>query len=356
MVATIAYWPGLELFDDSYDYLAHARSLVPGGWHPAGYSLFLRALAPVGDLGVVPIVQHVIGLGLAVVAYALLLRLGVRRPVAVLGVLPLLLDGYQLAIEQFVLAETLTDALLLAGLALMLWKPGGSAVRAGAVGLCLAAATVTRTAALPVLVVAGLYLLLRRHWRSLAAYVGVAVAALSGYGGWYAATNGSFGFSDYSGYFLYGQVAPLATCDYPLPGQERRLCPAKPVFQRSQSHELYVYGRSSPINQPDLGTHLQRNQLARSFAEQVILHQPGAYAAAAVADTWHYFAPGRWMTAEQVSMQRSRFPGPDPGAEPGLNVLFANMGFHGHRITPQQRPGLMAPLRAYQSIFYTQGP
>ncbi|MGH9064347.1 MAG: hypothetical protein ACRD0L_10335 [Acidimicrobiales bacterium] len=356
-VVTVAYWPGLELFDDSYLYLANSQPLRPAIWHPAGYSIFLRALSPVGHLGVVPVVQHLLGLGLAVLAYVFLLRLGVRRPLAALGALPLLLDGYQLDIEQFVLAETLVDALLLGGLTVLLWRPRTTTWRAAAAALLLAAATLTRTAALPVLLVVGLYLLLKGRWRPLLAYTAVAVAALVGYGGWYAAANGYFGYSDYSGYFLYGRVAPLATCDYPLPGREASLCPKRPVSQRSQSQEYYDYEPGSPLYQPGLGTHQQRNSLAKRFAEQVILHQPLAYAAAAAGDTWHYFTAGRWMDADRISIERSRFPSPDIGREHDrLHVAFANAGFGGRPVTADVQPSLMDPLRRYQSIFYTQGP
>src|SRR5579871_103998 len=41
IVVTIAYWPALELYTDSSDYISLAHAVLPGTWHPAGYPLFL---------------------------------------------------------------------------------------------------------------------------------------------------------------------------------------------------------------------------------------------------------------------------------------------------------------------------
>jgi hypothetical protein len=89
----------------------------------------------------------------------------------------------------------------------------------------------------------------------------------------------------------------------------------------------------------------------------VIEHQPLDYLSAVVADTWHYFTPGRWMTTDRIDMQRYRFPSPHIHTyRDSYHVYFANQGFAGRRITPSPDPALMGPLRAYQSIFYTPGP
>jgi hypothetical protein len=89
----------------------------------------------------------------------------------------------------------------------------------------------------------------------------------------------------------------------------------------------------------------------------VIEHQPLDYLGAVLADTWHYFTPGRWMDTDRIDMQRWRFPPPHihPRRD-AYHVFFANQGFNHRRITPSPDPALMAPLRTYQSIFYTPGP
>jgi hypothetical protein len=360
IVVLIAYWPGLELFTDSYDYLSLARAVIPGTWHPAGYPLFLVSLSVTGQLGVVVVVQHLMGIAMGFMMYGLVLRLGARRSLAALAAVPVLLDGYELSLEQFITAETLTSLLLLGGLVVLFSRDTVSARRGATVGLLLAAATLTRTAIGPVLVVVGLYLLLRgrRYRYALLAYCAVVVAALGSYGGWYAATYGHFGFDNWTGIYLYGRVAPFATCDYALPAKEARLCPAQPVSQRTKNGEFYSDdARGSPLwAQPGLGTRDQRNKLGERFAIDVIEHQPLDYLSAVLADTWHYFTPGRWMASDRIDMQRWRFPSPhiDPTKD-DYHVYFANQGFTG-RITPSPDPALMGPLRAYQSIFYTPGP
>jgi hypothetical protein len=367
VVVTLSYWPALELRTDSYDYLTMATTLRPGPWHPAGYSLFLRALSAAGNLGVVSIVQHLLGLGVGVLVYALLLRLGARPWLAALGALPVLLDAYQLDIEQFVLAETLTEALLAGGMALLLWRRKLTAPFAAAAGILLAVVAVTRDAALPLLVVVGVYLLVRRWWRALLSFGAAAAVILVVYSFWSGSFSGHFGRPGYGGHYLYGRVAPFATCQYPLPADEAKLCPAQPVSQRPYNQDYYAWLPGSPINQRSLGSDLTTSRLGQRFAEQVILHQPFAYLDAVWRDTWHYFTPGRWVVpnGDVMTVRRWQFPGPhlDPYAGVKVNgdlyqldIFFANVGFNGRPVTDHLHPALMSPLQTYQSVAYTQGP
>ncbi|MBV9413718.1 MAG: hypothetical protein JO363_01955 [Solirubrobacterales bacterium] len=359
IVVMIAYWPALELFTDTSDYLSLAHRLVPGLWHPSGYGLFLALLSPTSQIGVVVVVQHLMGIAMGLLIYTLVLRLGARRWLAALAAVPVLFDGYQLSLEQFILAETLASLLLLGALVLVLPRETVGPRRGAIVGLLLAAATIARTEILPVVVLVGLYLLLRRsNRRALLTYGAVVVVMLGGYGGWYAANYGRFGVDDWTGIYLYGRVAPFATCDYSLSAAEAQLCPAQPVSQRSKNGEFYSDAHGSPLwAAADLGSRDHRNALAQRFAITVIENQPLDYLSAVLADTWHYFTPGRWMTTDQIDMQRWRFPPPHiHPMRDNYHVFFANEGFGEHRITPSPDPALMGPLRTYQSIFYTPGP
>lgn len=358
VLVTIAYWPALEVWNDSYKFLSAASTLRPGQWDPMGYSLFLAGLSHVGPLAVVPIIQHAMGLAIGAILYALLLRLGVRRPLAALGAAPALLDGFQLDIEQFVLGETLAELLLVAALALFLSRRHLRARWGLVLGLLLTAAALTRLALLAILVLLALDLLLRWRWRALLAYLGVGGALLVAYGGWFASANGSFGLSE-SGYFLYGRVAPFATCDYHLSAAERRLCPAQPVNQRTRDPNYWDWTAGSPLLQPGLGSRDRRSALASSFARQVVLHQPLSYARAVIADTWHYAVPGRSLPPGYSfpDVQQWDFPGPNAAASSGYTrIYFADYGFGARPIHAAVDPSLMGPLRAYQSVAYTQGP
>ena len=68
-------------------------------------------------------VQHLLGLGMAVALYVLLLRRGSPRWLAALATAPVLLDAYQLQMEQTVMPDVLFEAPLVAGLAALLWRP-----------------------------------------------------------------------------------------------------------------------------------------------------------------------------------------------------------------------------------------
>lgn len=367
VVVTLTYWPALELNGDSLDYLQTARSLRPSAWHPAVYPLFLRALFPVGNLGVVTILQHLMGLGLGVLIYVLLLRLGARRWLAALGALPVLLDGFQLDIEQLVLAETLTDVLLVGGLAVLLWRRQLTTRFAAVAGILLALASLTRDAALAVLVVVAVYLIVRKWWRALLSFCVAAGALLVAYGFWYMSTWGNFGLDGLSGYFLYGRVAPFANCQYHLSAEEAQLCPSQPVSQRPYNTDYYVWLHGSPLYRAALGSGSNRNNVAKSFSEKVILNQPLAYLESVWRDTWQYFVPGHSVApnAGVMDSRRGDFPPATLHSVSGdivngnvdpLNIFFAFVGLNGQRVQVWLHPTLMAPLRAYQSVVYTQGP
>jgi hypothetical protein len=358
VAASIAYWPALEFHADSYDYLKLAHSLVPGSWHSSGYPLFLVPFSITGQLWVVVAVQHLMGIAMGVIVYAFALRLGARRWLAALAALPVLLDGYQVDVEQFILAETLTDLLLIGGMALLLWREDIGFKRAAAAGLLIAAACLTRTAILPVVVVAVLYLLVRGpRWRPLVAYCAGAAVLLGGYGGWYAATYGHFGYSDFTGIWLYGRVAPFATCHYSLPRTEAQLCPKQPIGKRSINPEYFADSRSSPIHAPSLGDRQHENAVGEQFDLAVIEHQPLAYASAVLSDTWHYFTPGHWQRGDHIDMKRWVFPPAHFSVQAGgYHVSFATEGFNDARVRASPDRSLIDPLRTYQSIFYTPGP
>ena len=60
---------------------------------------------------------------MAVVIYLLLLRRGVSRWLAALAIAPVLLDAYQLQHEQALMPDLWFEALIVAGLAILLWQP-----------------------------------------------------------------------------------------------------------------------------------------------------------------------------------------------------------------------------------------
>src|SRR4051812_10267554 len=107
VAAAIAYRPAL-FFPDSWVYLGAAYTEWPVGFitdRPSGYPLALKALALLGhNLAVVTTVQHLAGLTTGVLAYTLMVRLGVGRWLAAAATAGILFDAYTIAPQQHVLA------------------------------------------------------------------------------------------------------------------------------------------------------------------------------------------------------------------------------------------------------------
>ena len=92
VLTVLAYQPAI-LYIDSYSYLENLHHLRPDGLRPIGYTLILHVVLPWGGLRAVTVVQHLLGLGIAVAIYRLLLRHGARRWLAALATAPVLLDA-----------------------------------------------------------------------------------------------------------------------------------------------------------------------------------------------------------------------------------------------------------------------
>ena len=136
VLAMIAYRPAL-LYIDSLKYIFGAW---PGN-DPLGYNVILKIVLVPGNLTVVTALQHLAGLAMAVTLYAVLLRRGVPRWLAALAAAPVLLDGYEIQIEQTIMPNVWFEACIVAGLALLLWRPrpGPRLIVAGGLVLGLSA-------------------------------------------------------------------------------------------------------------------------------------------------------------------------------------------------------------------------
>lgn len=358
---TLAYRPALMLYGDSYDYLRRAYSLHPGPFHPLGYSVFLRLLVWTDDLRSVVVVQHLLGVALGVGTYLLLLRLGVRRWLAALAAAPVLLDAYQAGVEQFVLAETLFEVLLLGGLALLFGRrlsPG----RAAASGVLLAAATLTRSVAGAVVAMVVVLVVIRRvGWRPTLALTAGALLPLLAYAAWFDSITHSFRLTAYDGRFLYGKVAPIARCDQvELPAALRGLCPAEDIGARRTSG-YYIWNGTSPFYsfRPRAGQ--GRDEAAQEWALRVIAAEPADYAGRVGSDLVRYFSPtrstrpGDWhvQSWEFVSEVRpARWHTVFAPVQPRAGARYPDI----LRIAPRPAHPPASVLHAYQRVGYIPGP
>jgi hypothetical protein len=117
VMAQLAYRPAL-LYIDSRKYLLSGLE----GFDPEGYRSLLRPALWFGNLGVVVAVQHVLGMAMATALYILLIRRGAPRWAAGLAAAPVLLDAYQLQIEQTIMPEVMFETLIVAVIVILLWN------------------------------------------------------------------------------------------------------------------------------------------------------------------------------------------------------------------------------------------
>ena len=347
------------MFPDSLDYLARANDLTPMAWHPMGYPLFLRLLRPIGDITAVAVTQHLLVLVDGVLLYVLLLRFGLKRWLAALGVAPLLFDAFQLNAEQWVLSEAWFETLMAAGLVVLLWNAKPRLWQCGVAGAFLAAAAITRFDGAIVLLPALAYLLLRRvgvlRIVTLVLAVGLPIVA---YAGWYDSVNGQFTVSADSGLFLYGRVSQIAECKgLTIPSYERPLCPSKPPVDRPPGN-FFVSEPSSPARllKPHDGKSV--NSILMNFDLTIIEHQPLDLANHAIDDYIRQFQLTHTVPAslaEPNTFFQIGYPAPDVmGISRSDATTAIKTEFGGPPLGANI--GLDRFLRDYQQVVYTWGP
>jgi len=354
----LAYRPALFYIDT-----ARYLSDNPPGMDPLGYGGIVRAVAPVAGLAGVAALQHLLGLAMAAVIYLLLVRRGASRWVAAVAIAPVLLDGYQLQIEQTIMPDTAFEALIVAGLAILLWRPAVTWRRALAAGLVLgASATVAQVGEALLLPAVVFVLAAVPGWRAAAGRAAVLCAAfaapiLAYSAGSYLAA-GSFFLSHTGITSFYGRAAAAADCaTLRLPSDERGLCPTR--AQQARGPDWLEYSQQSPVRRYYLEPDRARtdSQLA-SFNHAVLTQQPGRLLAAYGRDAAKLFEPGRVTDAGDTPISRWQFQPGFPYFWPWSSrwVVGREIAqFGGGR--PAVWTGAAAFLRSYQlGGGYTPGP
>ena len=283
-VVLMSAYPHAFWYDgDSGSYLNRAQlPFVLSARQAVGYVVVLKAFRPTGEIVWVVVAQHLLGLATAVTVYLVLRRLGVRSWLSALATLPLLLDGRLLTIEHHILSETVCIALIVAGVATVLWR-STTGPRAGATaGLLLAAAWFVRPIVLPIAVLLLVYLLVRQPRAT--AWVSFGVAFAIPYAAIAVAADGRMSAYGSNSLALYGRTAAFADCArLDLPTRLRTLCatpghrPDWYAWDRSSPGRAYLDDRSNPI--------------LRQFAVAVIRQQPNDYLATVGRETGAHFLP-----------------------------------------------------------------
>ncbi len=358
VITQLAYQPAL-LYIDSFSYLTNLGPLRAGGSQPIGYVLLLRPLVALGGLAFVAAAQHLLGLAMGLGVYLLLVRAGARRWVAGLAAAPVLLDAYQLQIEQNVMADTLFEALLVLAVAALLWRRPLTAWSAALAGLSLGAAAVTRLVGEPLILAALAFTLLavaglRRKALVAGALVGAFAAPLVGYMLFTQAQSGSFGVSGASTRMLYGRLATVVDCaKLDMPAYERPLCPTQPVGQRMTDDD-FANSDASPLYSVATPPGMTTRQVVTDFNNRVLAAQPAAVAAAIGRDTVKVFAPTRVTSPGDVLIDRWRFTTTYPEYPPNSSVAMTTALGEG---PTRVNTSLAVFLRRYQlDGGYTSGP
>jgi hypothetical protein len=283
-------------FNDSFLYVQDTVHFNLDPTRVSGYSVFLKILEPLHSYALVTILQHLMGLSVGVMVYALARhRFGAPAWLATLAAVPVLYDGYEIELEHLILSDVPFLFVLTLAITLLLWDPAGpSARRAAVIGLLLGLAVVLRSLGEPLFVLFVLYMIIKRfNWRKLVATAAVGVVPVIAYAAVFDTEHGQLAMSDATGIFLYSRVMTFAECPkMNVPNDELCLC-ADPVAPNQRTIAQNFIWRSYNYTGLDRiagepFTPLQ-NKLAENFAIRAIEAQPLDYAKAVASDTLRVF-------------------------------------------------------------------
>jgi hypothetical protein len=372
----VAYRPAL-FFGDSWGYVTTAfsghtlgsGSPMLSNYRPSGYPLLIWLISGPGrDLVRVVTVQHAAGLLEGLLIYVGLIRSGVLRWVAAVASAMVLLDGYAIALEQYVMADTFFALTVLLACLLLAWPSVSARSAAGEAlvswrrslvgGLLVAAATLGRLEGVFVIPIVIAYLWwLRVGWRSLlACAIGVAIPLLA-YASLESADFGTFGLSQWSGWTAYARVAGFADCNGAgIASAARPLCETRAQRMSHPDASIwYLFDSASPAIRMfgpisrSIAVQRHSDSVLGQFAMQIALHQPGKTLSAVSLDFLRFFEPG---TAESGDASGATALPLTASAE------YVDQFAQSHYV-PGVRPTVAAPsglLRSYRSVVHTPRP
>jgi hypothetical protein len=356
ILTQFAYRPAL-LYIDSDRYL---RGFM--AQDPLGYRAVLWPLQHAGGLAAVAAFQHLLGLGMACTLCAVLVRRGIWRWAAAVAAAPVLLDGYQLQAEQTIMPDVTFEALIVAGVAALLWRREPAGWQLAVAALLFGVAADVRQVGEVLIVPALAFVLLRAaSWRrclAQGALVAVSFAfPVLAYMTAHLSVTGEFMFTQRGpDVWFYGRAATAADCaTLRLPADERALCPSQRVIDALGIDGL-VGAPHGPLlgYRPPPGMTIQA--MAGRFDRAVVTQQPMAVVSAIDRDFVKLFALTRDQAPGDTPITRWQFQTSYPVYPPVITLRYVAQVEPGGGPPAVSEP-LAEILRGYQLYGgYTPGP
>jgi hypothetical protein len=343
VITWMAYHPAL-LYIDSVKYLYH-------GWQgsdPLGYKVPLKIVLAIGDLGTVTALQHLIGLGIGVALYMLLIRRGVNRWLGALAIAPILLDAYQLQAEATIMPDVLFEGIAVAALVILLWRPTANWVMIVTSGLLLGLGATVREVGLWMIAPAVIYLIGCRYLRVnrddwYLAILKSCIMCLAFllpivlYCGISYENSGHFRLSVKGS--AAGRMAKAADCaTLKLPADLKAMCPS-PYYQR-YSPDWLEHSSQSPM----IKNYPVKNRLAlvSIFDHAVEKQQPLRVIGSVLKDSLILFEPARNASIETTPISRWQFQHNFEGYTPEFVTCGSTLALETPHVGPdgQLIPGL----------------
>jgi hypothetical protein len=308
VITWMAYHPAI-FYIDSIKYLYR-------GWQgadPLGYKVPLKIILAIGDLGTVTAFQHLVGLGVGVALYVLLIRRGINRWLAALAIAPILLDAYQLQAEATIMPDVLFEGMVVAALVILLWKPTTNWLGIVVSGLILGLGATVREVGVWMIAPVVLYLLGSRYLRVSR-------------DDWYSAVLKScvmclafllpivaycsISYKD-SGHFRLsvkgsaaGRVAKAVDCaTIRLPADIQAMCPTP--AEQQHGPDWLEHDWQSPLIRGFQGNN--RLKLVSVFDHAVERQQPLRIIGSTLEDSVRLFEPSRYASIETTPISRWQF-------------------------------------------------
>jgi hypothetical protein len=294
VIAALGFKPAL-LIQDSFSYMKQAVRLIPlSQLRPEGYPLLLKVLEPFHSLLLVTTLQHLMGIALAAIIYAVLRSRGLPAWGATLAAAPTLFDSRQIWLESSILPDTLFTFVLMIAIAILVVARKPTIWQAVIVGVLVAWAAVIRGNGAPVIVVILAFLLIQRvGWKVVTACLAAFAIPVAAYALIFFSEYGQLNITNSSGLFLWSRTMSFANCSIIKPPADlRALCPAAQpdnpsspappwsvtalLNERTPADFLWDSGAWYEVDK-DPGVNAHNNKLAMQFAERAIEAQPADY-------------------------------------------------------------------------------